>query len=682
MPFARLLLLFILFLPASLGATGGPTKSAPVALDQQWMKDILRDLEPVTAADFAAPMDASEHATMAAMFAGSPVLSDRSDDIRKVAKLTGDLKDQVDKARGILDKVRDPLRQVSNLVDAQLTNLPLGIRKEFGNVEVFLAIGEARLKATYAEIDLYLGLDLPNTDQDPIFMAKGIKWSRKSGFIGDVEMQLIADWGIDMQAGKSRLILHKVGQDGTGGCSAVVTCEGLESANLNMSLLLSRDWVVPVINGVALSDPSENDDVDPYSHVRVSAHFEAAFNREAGFYFETGFDTPFAFTGKEDVHIGIEQVVVDFSSVKNATAPAMEFPEGYRSNFVEMSEGQTVNVDPRWQGVYISGVTVTIPEEFRENSNTDFEVGAPQVIIDDTGISAHLYATGIMPLGNKRVDEWAFSVDSLDLKVLHSTFQQAKITGLINIPMLGAKANCDAQVTGDMPIIDEDCLSYRAIIRPDNYYFSVSLNRDYCIPVFKAGEVIIEENTMIELEYVERELTATATLYGTINIQMGDPGSDAEFSVKDLSFDALVLRTRKPYFEPGVWDFPSEITARFKGFELGFQNINLEQGDDPDGGECELTFLAYVSFDGEMDLDAAGSFRMRGELANQTDGQRWQFRNLKLDAFSIYASTSSFEVGAALAFYGQGDDEEDDVWGSGFYGYGSLILKSLPAGSA
>lgn len=674
MSITKHLLLFCLLCPLFLSASTGPGR--PVILDELWMDSILHDLEPVTVTDISESMTAADRASMNAMFAAAPAVSDRSDDIRKVAKLAGALKEQVDKARGILDKVRDPLRQVSNLVDAQLANLPLGIRKQFGNVEVFLAIGEARLKATYAEIDLYLGLDLPNTDQDPIFLAKGVKWSRKSGFIGDVEMRLIADWGINMQAGKSRLVLHKtIEGDTTRGCYAVVTCEGLQSAQIDGTVLLSRDWVVPVINGIPLSDPSNNAETSPFSNVRVNAHFRGAFDQDQGFFFETGFETPFAFKGKEDVHIAMQQVVLDYSSARNAD---MQFPEGYQSPFVDPVSGVA---DNRWQGLYVSGVSITLPEQFQKNGGEPIQIGAPQIIFDDTGVTAHLYAANIMPLGNKTVDQWAFSVDSVNLKVMHSNFEMASITGMVNVPMLGAKANCTEYVPPNAPIIDADCLTYRAMIRPDEYYFGVYLNRDYCIPVFKAGEVVIEENTKIELSYVNEELTAQAILYGSITIDARSPSGDASFTMDSLSFDSLILRTRAPYFSPGEWDFPKSITAKYKAFELGFRNIHMAKDslNDNGGRNCQLYFNAYVSVDSELELDASGAFRMLGVLEDTDDGQKWKYRSIKLDAFSIRASTSSFTVGASLAFYGQ--DDPDPVWGSGFYGYGELILKALPAGS-
>ena len=680
-----LFLLFALSLTLGVRAGNGAGPGRPLPVSIEKLNDLIARKGTLPGPQGQGQISTlAEREAMAAFFAPSPVISETGDDIRKIAKFTDAVKGKVDSARAILNMVQDGARQISNLVDAQLANLPLGIRQDFGGFTAYLAIGEARLLATHAEVDVYVGLDLPSTDQDPIFMAKGVKWSRQGGFSGVLDLELIADWGIDMQAGRSRLILHQTNPNNAAeGCRVAITCEGLTSAQLDVSVLLSRDWVVPVVGGEPLLDPNLNDDVDPYSNARVHTNFFVNLTDGEGFFGEATVSTPFAFRSKEDVIISTERIVVDLSSTMNAGD--MYFPKGYSNPFVTpVGEGQNLSyqVDSRWEGLYIQGVSVQLPENMRRDGAPPVEVGAPYVIIDQTGLSAHLYADNLLPLGEKTVEGWAFSVDAVDLKLLHNTFQKAQIQGLINVPLLAnAAANCGGGSQPGDQITPEDCLSYLAVIQPGAYHFSVESNQDYCIPVFQAGEVVIEENSRVDLAYVNREFSAAATLHGSISVdaQIGDGG----LSVQGLSFDDLVLYTDAPYFNAGTWDFPEEITATYKSFELGFRNIHMAKDsanlDEP--GKCQLFFQAYVSFDGSFDLDATGAFRILGELEQRPESSHWRYRRVKLDAFSIYASTSAFTVGAALAWYGQ--DGDDPEWGSGFYGYGELVLHSVgPAGFA
>ncbi|NJO87363.1 MAG: hypothetical protein HC821_05155 [Lewinella sp.] len=155
------------------------------------------------------PRTDAEHKALSQRFAAAPPMSERGDDLRRVAALTDAAKQRVDSARAVVQAVLRQGRKIFNLLDEELTDLPLGISKQIGNITVTLAISEARLTATQAEVDLVLEIDLPDTNQDPIFEARRVGFSRQGGFASEgIDMHLIADWGIDLNAGKSRLIFY------------------------------------------------------------------------------------------------------------------------------------------------------------------------------------------------------------------------------------------------------------------------------------------------------------------------------------------------------------------------------------------------------------------------------------------------------------------------------------------
>ena len=670
----RLLLPCLLFLSGVLGATGGPARPLPAAT-RLALDSLLGDLAPV-----------DEAAAMAAYFAPPPALFD-GDDIRTLGKPIGEAKAAVDSARSILQMVLDPARQITSLLNADPANLPLGLTIPVGNSRVTIALGRAKLMSTHATVDVFLGIDLPSTDQDPVFAAKNVSWTRRGGLMSRLELSLISDWGIDLQSGKSRLILHAAGVNGSG-CKAVIDCgddDVFKYANIDATVVLSRDWVVPVVNGQPLSGDSHNAERNVTSSARVHAGFTFTYDADHGFFASTEINQPFVFKGKEKVQIQVSTVALDLSSGKNQ--PGMKFPVGYRHQFVngdqpipDPGNGQPPPPPPtdnRWEGLYIEGVRITIPEQFRRNSDADLAVAAPQIIIDDTGITAHIYATGLLTLGEKKADQWAFSVDSVDVKLMHSTFQRAQIVGLINIPLLtNLEETCGAGNPDPQAAIDPaDCIDYNLIIRSNGFYAGIRLNRDYCIPAFKAADVTIRGNSMLELELVEDEFTATATLHGGIDVDT-DVAS-GHVTVTGLGFHNLVLRTRGTFFSPGQWDPPTLAEADFETFRIGLRHIKMaEDSINSNGGRnCQLYLQAYLETEGDFNLDATGNFRILGRLVDTDDGQKWRYRALKIDAFSIHASTSSFAFSAAVAFYGQ--DNPDPDWGKGFYGSGSLVLKAV-----
>ena len=330
---------------ANLFASTGPGN--PPRIDTKWLDNLLTeaaDSSSISAnLDFAAPADAEERAAIAAMFAPPPVLSDRSDDVRSAAELVGAAKESVDKAKAMFDKIHANGLYVQNLVEDQLENLPIGIPIPLGNVTATIAIGEIKFTPTHATVDVFLELDYPTTDDDPIFVARNITWTRTGGFDGTVTLELMTDWGIDLQEGKSRLILHQKNESGSLGCFAKVTCKEFVSAQLDGTIILSRDWVIPVVNGAPLVGEDNNNARDARSAKRVHANVFANVTDDAGLFFRTRMNSPFIVKGLDDVQITAGDVVVDYSSVSNATSPSMTFPEGYRSPYVDPISRQASN---------------------------------------------------------------------------------------------------------------------------------------------------------------------------------------------------------------------------------------------------------------------------------------------------------------------------------------------------
>ena len=673
-------LLCCFLLSAGMNAASGPGKPVPVEADLTAFLEAygLVPTESRTAAPTlptAAPT-AEERTALANAFAAPPVLSPTGDDLRKVAAFTDQVKGKVDSARAILNMVRDEARQLSNLVDAQLAALPLGIKQTVGNTEIFIAIAEARLTPSAAEVDIYLSLDLPDTDQDPIFLAKGVGWSRQGGFVGEIELELIADWGIDFNAGRSRLILRADDGGDLGGTFVSINCDGFVAGRINATVLFSRNWVIPVVDGEPLTDDKISAATTSnaiYSGQRVQADFTIDIDAQNGFDFlaQMQVPMPFVFKGKEQVEVSIGIMAIDLSDVVNPTG--MSVPP----NYVSPHGNGPGALAPTWQGFYLAGLEIKLPEKLSKDGAPPIEVGAPYLIIDKMGITVHLYATNLLPLGEKSADGWAFSVDRVDLKITANQFEEAGIEGKINVPLLASAANnCGGSATDVPPstLDPNDCLLYDALfIAGGDVYFTITSQTDYCADLWKA-DIVIEANSQLNLDLVDGEFNAAAILYGSITVdaQIND---NFGFTMDELSFDDLVLSNRAQYFSPGTWDFPDAITAEFGKFTLGFTNINMSldsSSNDQSGRDVALNFQAFFNLDSAMDIDVAGAFKLLGYL-NEDDGrQKWRFRRIKVLALKVNASTDSWSLGATIAFY-----ENDSQWGTGFYGSGHFFLTMV-----
>jgi len=532
------------------------------------------------------------------------------------------------------------------------------------------------LTPSAAEVDIYLSLDLPDTDQDPIFLAKGVGWSRQGGFVGEIELELIADWGIDFNAGRSRLILRADDGGELGGTFVKINCDGFVAGRINASVLFSRNWVIPVVDGEPLTDDKINAATTSeaiYSGQRVQADFTIDIDAQNGFDFlaEMQVPMPFVFKGKEQVEVSIGIMAIDLSDVVNPTG--MEVPP----NYVSLHGNGPGALAPTWQGFYLAGLEIKLPEKLSKDNNPPIVVGAPYLIIDKMGITVHLFAEDILPLGEKSADGWAFSVDRVDLKITANQFEEAGIEGKINIPLLAsAAANCGGSAADVPPstLDPNDCLLYDALfIAGGDIYFTVESQTDYCADLWKA-EVVIEANSKLLLNYIDDQFQAAAVLYGSISIdaQIND---NFGLTMDSLSFDSLILSSQPQYFSPGTWDFPESITAQFGAFSLGFEHIEMAldpNSQNTDGRDVALSFQAYFNLDTDLDLDVAGAFQILGYLNDDDGRQKWRFKRIKVNAIQAEASTDSWSLKAAIAFY-----ENDPEWGTGFYGSGELFLTMV-----
>lgn len=671
----RSLFYLLLVFPLGLFASTGPGSGVPLphrsgaALDAAIAKALA--WQP-SDSELERAMTTEERLALSAAFAAPTAISERGDDLRKVAALSDSARVEIAKMRATLDKVRSGARQIKNLTEAALESLPLGIHQRVGNVDIHIAIAEARLTATQAEVDIYLGLDLPNTTQDPIFIARSVGWSRKGGFSGDIELELVADWGIDFNSGKSRLILKKTagGRDGT---FVAINCDGFVAGRLDATVLLSRDWVLPIVNGVVQTTLRDSSATSYAGTDRVRADFNIDLASKTGVLAEIKMNQGFVFTDKPDVKITIGTLAVDLSDAGNPTN--MQFPENYRSPHV--TDGNAV---PTWQGFYLRALEVRLPEQYSRDGTSAITIGAPYLIVDRSGFTGHFIGNDVLPLREKTADGWAFSVDSFELKITQNTFEAAKLTGLINVPLLaGAADDCyETKPAGTPvpPVRSSDCLGYSAHIGPGTLDFSVRTQTMYCVNLWKA-DLTIRPNSRVDLSYSAGQFDVSATINGSISVD-AEVATNVGFKIDNLKFDGLTLSNQSPHFSPGVWGFPDTTTARLKNFELSFTNISLtvDSTGGSDSRKSALNFTTRLNMDGEMKLNCTGLFKLTGELVETDNRQKWRFKKLKLRAFAVDASTDSWGIKATIAFY-----EHDDEWGTGFYGSGALRISALGGSS-
>ena len=238
------------------------------------------------------------------------------------------------RARKVIKGLTEAGNFISTLTGADLIKLPVGIKQEVGNVTYILGIGDIKLKPTYAELEVYLSVDAPQFEEPLIFGSSDVKFSKNGGIVGGAKLGLLGDFPIDIQEGKSIIILKAF--DGNGGCYADVDCNGLLGLGIEADVIFSRDWVKPTNEqGTVLAYPE-----------RVQGNFSLAIEGWEDLIVDVSLPN-FVINGVEDIGFSLEKAIFDFSS---KTTPAdVTFPANYESPFVNEMGKPTAS----WEGFFM-----------------------------------------------------------------------------------------------------------------------------------------------------------------------------------------------------------------------------------------------------------------------------------------------------------------------------------------
>ncbi|MEM8584650.1 MAG: hypothetical protein AAGF87_10290 [Bacteroidota bacterium] len=595
-----------------------------------------------------------------------------SDDVRQLGQLAGDMRELADEMNAAIDRFQEIGNNIEDFLSGIPVDFPMGISQNFGDVTIHLVLSGASLKPTHMEVDVALGVEFPGMPDRLLLGATDVEFTRAGG-IGDLELELLDVFGINITQGKSRLVFYpRVGNTPNGrGTYAQVSCEGLSALSIDASLVLSRDWVLPVREGEPLTDDLLPGGSASFGQGGMTdALFQRVhwdFNIQAGsgdFFIETGSRDTFVLKSYHDIQIHAEQISLDFSETRNPSP--MRIPENYLCPYSMGDELLDL-----WQGVYIHRISIQLPESWQRADAEPIRVFGDGIIVDERGLTGLFGIENLLPLNEGRAGDWAFSVDTFRMRFMQSQVEIVRLDGLVNVPLLAEIPTADGQYTDD-GLQREDCLSYIGYVEPDSYYaLSAETNRDYWVPLWGESSLTIRPGTFLDIEYEESELTVTAGIHASVYIEAGSEGGNFNLTVESTDFDGLIISSRAGIVDYGDWSFPSAISASIGSFNLHISNIDF--ASDPSTSDPTLSFAVEVEVGGDgFDLAAGGAFRIIGEINSDAGYERYQFQQFAVDALTIDASTSAFGVRATIAFY-----NEDATYGRGFYGSGSLWFRAF-----
>lgn len=121
-------------------------------------------------------------------------------------------------------------------------NLPIGIKKNIGNIPFTIALSNVKFGNDYGEATLFLKMTVPQKDKVLIFGANDVKITYSGDLVGDIKLSLLSD--IPLSVGNMGDIVLKGGFDSKTGRGASYTYVSIDCNGSFKELSIDADIIL------------------------------------------------------------------------------------------------------------------------------------------------------------------------------------------------------------------------------------------------------------------------------------------------------------------------------------------------------------------------------------------------------------------------------------------------------
>ncbi|PWJ42705.1 hypothetical protein [Sediminitomix flava] len=590
-----------------------------------------------------------------------PFIEDAS--IPAMPSLNNSISPDIQRKIQLIEKGMNEIALADNFVEylmpQDLITFPVGIRKKIGSGdtagEFVIGIDSVVLTPTETYFNAFMGITMPGSEKKIYFYGEHIQMSKSGGIQGDARLELLTETPVSISPNTQ--LVFKGGQ----GLTFVEwDCGGFKSMALDLDIVFSRDIIVP--------EDASGMPADGY----VTSSLTTQVNSWDDFILEV--DIPkFQLTNGNGMSFKVQDAIFDMSDTYNGSG--MTFPEGYTSPLII---GENKNL---WRGFYIRRAEVHLPQELKQeekvtetegedgeieydveiettvdnrgsrvnNGRTSFLVD--NLILDDVGLTGKFTGYNIITLEKGKLGTWNFSLEEVQVKITANQFEYATFDGLIQLPINK----------------EDKQLDYHAgIYGWQDYTFQVEALDTMNIPMFAASNVEVLPNSSLEVTVESGRFKPKANLYGSMDIQLSDPG----VSLAAMEFQNLQIQTVAPKISAEYFSVSSDAANQaLAGFGLSIDEVSLTS--DPETGWVGLGIETSIAL--SKDFGGTTSFVIWGE--EKLSGS-YAFRKIQLKKIEVdITKPGTFSLYGAVHFI-----DGDPVYGKGFQGMLDLKLESISAG--
>ena len=482
--------------------------------------------------------------------------------------------------------------------------LPVGMKRTVGGMEVAIAINRVKQHMQSSEVGVYARVVIPQgvdgNRQVLFFGVEGVKCSHTGGLpsVDNLKLTLLHDVSIPFNNGNTSIVL-KGSSTARSNTYITISCNGFETMALDAEVHFPKSLMVNAFN------PNEQLIGRFQTVVKDWDDMLVALNLP-----------DFQIVGLSDYIFSLEDVVLDFSSTRNADG--MSFPIQYQ-NYIPDDESL-------WRGVYAKRVSLTLPEAFSKTS-----ISAQNMLIDDNGITGIFAADNVLPLEQGSADGWPFSVSHIDMQLVANELHSLSFSGLLQLPFQG-KSNT---------------IGYEGFMQKDSQYMLRTKNTDALDIELFQGKMHIDPSSSISLTLKDNKFVPEALLHGNLQI------ANESLKIPKLTFQSLRISTQEPYLSAQYFGCEG---AKLGNFPLSIQEFKLVNSNSKQIKlliGAELT-LGKDQFKGSTQLAISAHY----------DNNHWQYDNLEIGAIELKANIAqTIELDGKIEW-----KRSDAVYGDGFMG--------------
>lgn len=541
--------------------------------------------------------------------------------------LYGQSSNEESKINDLLHRIESENRIVDELIDNNLSNLPIGIRKTISGTTVTIAIDSACITPQGMLINAFTKFEFPGTKSVLYFKLRGALIT-PSGLssAGPTRLEMLNETRISFSS-QFNLVLPANGRN-----YIEWDCYGFRSVNLNGIFEFSPDVFIPDDPGVS----------------RLTAEFEINTTDPKNILVSTSISR-FRIKGLGDMAFSAHEAVIDMSDFANCSGFAL--PYEYQEIFGDSPQ--------LWRGFFIKELSVLLPSALSKGGKRT-EISARDLLIDESGVSGHFAGANILTANEGSASGWPFSIRSLEMSLIRNRLTAGEMAGSIGVPLLGG-----------------DTLDYAAQIISTqtglDYSFSIAglPEREFAVPF--GGTVKLDRGCLFNIRTVNGKFIPSAILNGRLYIS-GDSSK-----IEGLRFEQLHLTAESPYIIGGRFDTSGGNIFHLAGFELSINSISLafQSGAGSLGFDANMALMNR----GDKGVSASTRFYVNTHMELKPEGeaniqrQKWYYDGFRIEGINIKGNVSVFKLEGSLFIYKNHPVYGDGVKGAVEFTAGKIIKE-------